>query len=87
MGRQKESFRRAALEAGVMSAKTSIEWTAGPDGSNGSTWNPIRGVRGKWSCVKVSLGCQNCCSLCHVHVSRHDDAACPQPDYEIREAV
>lgn len=36
-----------------MSAKTGIEWTD-------ATWNPIRGVRGKWSCVKVSPGCANC---------------------------
>jgi protein gp37 len=36
-----------------MAEKTSIEWTD-------STWNPIRGVRGKWSCVKISPGCTNC---------------------------
>ena len=27
------------------------------------------------------------CRVCRLHVSRHDDAACPQPDYDIREAV
>src|SRR5882762_9193402 len=42
----------ARCECG-MSANTSIEWTD-------ATWNPIRGVRGKWSCVKVSPGCANC---------------------------
>lgn len=36
-----------------MADRSSIEWTD-------ATWNPIRGVKGKWSCVKVSPGCQNC---------------------------
>lgn len=36
-----------------MSERSSIEWTD-------ATWNPIRGVKGKWSCVKVSPGCANC---------------------------
>jgi protein gp37 len=34
--------------------KTSIEWTAGPDGMPGKTWNPTRG------CSRVSEGCRNC---------------------------
>lgn len=33
--------------------KTSIEWTE-------YSWNPLRGVKGKWHCTKVSPGCQNC---------------------------
>ena len=36
-----------------MSDKTSIEWTD-------STWNPIRGTKGKWHCVRVSEGCRAC---------------------------
>jgi protein gp37 len=36
-----------------MSDRTGIEWTD-------ATWNPIRGIRGKWSCVKVSPGCEHC---------------------------
>lgn len=36
-----------------MGEKTTIEWTD-------STWNPLRGTIGKWSCVKVSPGCQFC---------------------------
>jgi protein gp37 len=34
--------------------KTSIEWTKGEDGSDGMTWNPVRG------CTKISAGCKNC---------------------------
>jgi protein gp37 len=37
-----------------MSAVTSIEWTAGPDGSAGRSWNPVTG------CEKVSPGCAKC---------------------------
>jgi len=33
--------------------KSSIEWT-------NASWTPIRGVKGKWSCIKVSPGCQFC---------------------------
>ncbi len=36
-----------------MSDNSKIEWTD-------STWNPIRGVRGKWHCTKVSAGCEHC---------------------------
>lgn len=36
-----------------MSAKTGIEWTD-------STWNPIRGVRGRHHCTKISPACTNC---------------------------
>jgi protein gp37 len=43
-----------------MAEKTSIEWTRSDDGSPGSTWNPITGVDGRWSCVKISPGCQHC---------------------------
>jgi protein gp37 len=43
-----------------MADATSIEWTQGPDGRPGATWNPIRGTRGSWTCVKVSPGCAHC---------------------------
>lgn len=33
--------------------KTSIEWCD-------STWNPIRGTKGRWYCTHVSEGCRNC---------------------------
>lgn len=36
-----------------MSDRTQIEWAD-------ATWNPLRGIKGKWSCVKTSEGCQNC---------------------------
>lgn len=36
-----------------MAETTSIEWTD-------SSWNPLRGVAGKWHCSKVSPGCHNC---------------------------
>lgn len=36
-----------------MGEKTEIEWTD-------STWNPLRGTKGLWSCTKVSEGCQFC---------------------------
>jgi protein gp37 len=37
-----------------MGGKTSIEWTRGDDGAEGSTWNPVAG------CSVVSPGCHNC---------------------------
>lgn len=40
--------------------KTTIEWVRNGDGSQGYSWNPIRGVKGKWHCTKVSPGCANC---------------------------
>lgn len=43
-----------------MGAESKIEWVAGDDGSAGSTWNPIRGKKGRWHCTKVSGGCANC---------------------------
>lgn len=36
-----------------MSDKSKIEWTE-------STWNPIVGTHGRWSCSKASPGCANC---------------------------
>jgi len=36
-----------------MGDRSKIEWTE-------ATWNPIRGSRGDWTCVKVSSGCANC---------------------------
>ena len=33
---------------------TSIEWVKNSDGSQGKTWNPVRG------CTRVSPGCKNC---------------------------
>lgn len=38
---------------GGVAEKTGIQWTD-------STWNPIRGNNGFWSCVKVSEGCKFC---------------------------
>lgn len=37
-----------------MSTVTSIEWTAGPHGRPGRTWNPVTG------CDRVSPGCSRC---------------------------
>ena len=37
-----------------MSKITKIEWTQGPDGTPGATWNPWMG------CTKVSAACANC---------------------------
>jgi protein gp37 len=36
-----------------MGAQSAIEWTD-------ASWTPIRGVKGKWSCIKVSPGCTYC---------------------------
>lgn len=41
--------------------KTSIEWTRGEDGTEGVTWNPIRG------CSRVSPGCDNCFAMFIAH--------------------
>lgn len=38
-----------------MSDRSKIEWCD-------ASWNPIRGVRGRWSCTKVSPGCHHCYS-------------------------
>lgn len=43
-----------------MADRTTIEWTRSEDGTPGSTWNPLRGVAGKWHCSKVSPGCAHC---------------------------
>lgn len=32
---------------------TAIEWCD-------ETWNPLRGTKGRWTCTKISEGCQNC---------------------------
>ncbi|MEI5520728.1 phage Gp37/Gp68 family protein [Streptomyces brasiliscabiei] len=40
-----------------MATTTSIEWTRGPDGSPGKTWNPIIG------CDRVSPGCDHCYAI------------------------
>ncbi len=36
-----------------MADKSAIEWTD-------ATWNPLRGTAGKWTCSKISPGCDNC---------------------------
>lgn len=40
---------------------TSIQWTTGPDGTPGKTWNPVRG------CSRVSDGCTNCYAMRQAH--------------------
>ncbi len=40
-------------KGGVVGDKSKIEWTD-------ATWNPIRGTKGTWSCVKISEGCKFC---------------------------
>ncbi|MBS9476184.1 DUF5131 family protein [Ancylobacter radicis] len=40
-----------------MADRTGIEWTRGPDGSPGATWNPVVG------CSLVSPGCTNCYAM------------------------
>lgn len=37
-----------------MSGKTKIQWAQNEDGSQGATWNPVRG------CSRISPGCENC---------------------------
>lgn len=37
-----------------MSDKTHIQWTAGDDGTEGATWNPLTG------CTRISDGCDHC---------------------------
>ncbi len=41
-------------------AKTKIEWVKNADGTQGKSWNPIKGTKGYWTCEKVSAGCRNC---------------------------
>lgn len=36
-----------------MGAKTEIAWTD-------STWNPLKGTKGRWHCTKVSEACDHC---------------------------
>jgi protein gp37 len=36
-----------------VSGKTAIEWTE-------SSWNPVRGTKGRHTCVRISHGCKNC---------------------------
>ena len=40
---------------------TTIEWTRNDDGTEGKTWNPIRG------CSIVSPGCHNCYAMKQAH--------------------
>lgn len=40
--------------------KTNISWTQTDDGAPGKTWNPIRGTAGRWTCQRISPGCDNC---------------------------
>lgn len=40
--------------------KTSIEWVVNPDGTQGETLNPIRGIQGNWHCTKAGIDCLNC---------------------------
>ena len=40
-----------------MADRTRIEWTQGPDGTPGATWNPITG------CSVLSPGCTNCYAM------------------------
>lgn len=42
-----------------MADGSKIEWLARP-GTKPASWNPIRGTKGKWHCVKISPGCKNC---------------------------
>lgn len=37
-----------------------IEYVINPDRSHGEAWNPLRGTRGLFHCVKVSPGCDQC---------------------------
>ena len=36
-----------------MGDRTAIEWAS-------ATWNPLRGTKGAWSCIKISPGCEFC---------------------------
>lgn len=55
-----------------MSAKTSIEWTRGDDGTSGATWNPTVG------CTKVSAGCDHCYAETLVNRFAGHNAAFPE---------
>ena len=39
---------------------TKIEWVKNPNGTQGLSWNPIKGKKGNWICQKMSSGCKNC---------------------------
>lgn len=43
-----------------MGAKTAIQWTSSDNGEPGASWNPIRAVNGKWTCVRASEECRFC---------------------------
>jgi protein gp37 len=49
-----ESIQLYGKEFIIAMGDTSIQWTAGPDGTPGKTWNPLRG------CTEVSPGCAAC---------------------------
>jgi len=51
-----------------MAAKSDIEWT-------NSSWNPLRGAKGRWFCTKVDQLCKNCYSESLNHRFRGPDFA------------
>lgn len=50
-------------------SKTKIEWARNADGSQGQTWNPVRG------CSRISPGCVNC--YAERHAARFSDSHQP----------